>query len=60
MTSWHEREPDILVALNALLRQNYPTMHTVFVDGSVEVKGTYPVKYEGQELTRYSLRVAAG
>lgn len=58
MTSWHERESGALAALEALLRQSYPTMHTLVADHAVEVKGTYPVVHEGKEIARYRLRVA--
>ena len=58
MTSWHERAPAAIAALEALLRESYPTMHALVVDGAVDVKGTYPVVHEGREIARYSLRVA--
>lgn len=58
MASWNEREPSALTALEVLLRKSYPTMHALVVDGAVEVTGTYPVVHEGNEIARYSLRVA--
>ena len=58
MTSWHEREPDTLTALEALLRQSYPTMHALVISDRVEIRGTYPLVHEGREIARYSLHVA--
>ena len=55
MTSWHERDPGALRALEATLRRDYATMHAMVTDGVVRVRGTYPVVHEDQEIERYSL-----
>ncbi|OJU23549.1 MAG: hypothetical protein BGN89_18360 [Alphaproteobacteria bacterium 64-6] len=55
MTSWIERDPAALQQLEATLRQDYPTMHAIVVDGAVRVRGTYPVVHEAREIARYSL-----
>ena len=58
MTSWNERDPGALRQLEAWLRRDYPTMHAIFSDGVVRIRGTHPVLHEVQEIARYSLCMA--
>ena len=52
---WFEQQPVALSALEAALRDHYPTLHAFVGDGAVTVRGTYPVMDGDREIERYSV-----
>lgn len=54
---WFEQDPAALTALEATLRDCYPTMHAFVEHGAVTVRGTYPVLDAGKEIDRYSIAI---
>ena len=54
---WFEQDPAALTALEATLRDRYPTMHVFVEDGAVTVRGTYAVLDAAKEIDRYSIAV---
>lgn len=53
--NWFDQQPTALAALEAALRDHYPTLHAFVEDGAVTVRGTYPVMDGGMEIDRYSI-----
>jgi hypothetical protein len=57
LMKWFEQDPAALTALEATLRDRYPTMHAFMEEGAVTVRGTYAVLDAGKEIDRYSIAV---
>jgi hypothetical protein len=54
---WFEQDPAAFVALETTLRARYPTLHAFVEDGTVTVRGTYPLLDAGMEFDRYGVAI---
>ena len=54
---WHHVRPELLDQLRADVEAFCPTLHTFVEDATVVVRGTFPVRHEGEDLDRYSIEI---
>jgi hypothetical protein len=55
--AWHRRHPEILESMKMEVRAKYPNLHFYPHDDCVEVRGTFPIIEDGEELDRYSVKI---
>lgn len=57
---WHRDDPTRFAKEKAEVEAEYPELHFRITGDMVFVYGTFPVRFEGQTLDRYSVEVALG
>lgn len=55
---WHQMRPVLLTQVRQDVEQFCPTLHVFAERDGVTIRGTFPVRHDGQELDRYAIRIA--